>query len=118
MRALPQKLKKATSTRKGRIIALSILIVVLAGIGGAIAYWNVYRKQIIRSKLEDTIHEKTQGLYTLHYDNLSLDEVAGDLSVANLTLHYDSIKYDQLLKNNDAPPILVQLIYHPSPCRG
>ena len=109
MRALPQKLKKATSTRKGRIIALSILIVLLAGIGGAIAYWNVYRKQIIRDKLVDTIHEKSQGLYALHYDSLSLDEVAGDLSVANLELRYDSIKFDQLLKNEKAPPILVNI---------
>lgn len=109
MRALPQKLKNATSTRKGKIIALSLLIVLLAGIGGAITYWNIYKKQIIRSTLEDTIDEKTQGLYTLHYDNLSLDEVAGNLSVANLTLRYDSIKYDQLLKNNDAPPILVAI---------
>jgi hypothetical protein len=109
MRALPQKLKKATSTRKGKIIAFPILIIILAGIGGAITYWNIYRKQIIRSKLEDTIHEKTQGLYALHYDTLSLDEVAGDLSVTNLTLHYDSIKYNQLLKNNNAPPILVNI---------
>jgi hypothetical protein len=109
MRALPQKLKKATSTRKGKIIALSILIVLLAGIGGAIAYWNVYRKQIIRDKLVDTVHEKSQGLYALHYDSLSLDEVAGNLSVVNLKLSYDSIKYDQLLQNNDAPPILVSI---------
>ena len=109
MRALPQKLKKATATRKGRIIALSILIVLLASIGGAIANWNVYRKQIIRDKLVDTIHEKSQGLYALHYDSLSLDEVAGDLSVANLELRYDSIKFDLLLKNEKAPPILVNI---------
>jgi len=110
MRALPQKLKTSTSTRKGRIIALSILIVLLVGIGGAIAYWNFHRKQIIRDKLTDAIHEKTQGLYDLHYDNLSLDEVAGDLSVANLMLRYDSVKYDQLLKNDNAPPILVNIL--------
>lgn len=109
MRALPQKLKKVTSTRKGKIIVLSILIVVLAAVGGAIAYWNVYRKQIIRNKLENTVHEKTQGLYALNYDNLSLDEVAGDLSVTNLALDYDSIKYDQLLKNDEAPPILLRI---------
>jgi hypothetical protein len=109
MGALPQKFKKATATRKGKIIALSVLVVIMAAIGGGIAYWNIYRKQIIRSKLEDTIHEKTQGLYALHYENLSLDEVAGDLSVTNLTLQYDSIKYNQLLGDSAAPAILLNL---------
>jgi hypothetical protein len=109
MRVLHTKLRKATSTRKGKIIALSIVVVLLAAIGGAIVYWNVYRKQIIRNKLEDTIQEKTQGLYTLHYGNLSLDEVAGDLVVSNLKLVYDSVKYNIALNQDDAPPVLLTI---------
>jgi len=90
MQILPDKLKKATSTGKGRIIAFLALTFILAAIGGGIMYWNAYKKQIIRNKLQDTIQEKTRGLYTLHYDSLRLDEVAGNLSVSNLKLVYPS----------------------------
>ncbi|MEP7371980.1 MAG: hypothetical protein ABI675_01245 [Chitinophagaceae bacterium] len=108
MRILPDTIKKATSTGKGKIIASVILIVILGAITGGIVYWNVYKKQIIRNKLDDTIQEKTQGLYTLHYDNLNLDEVAGDLSVSNINLAYDSIKYSSLT-GNDKPSILLNI---------
>jgi hypothetical protein len=109
MQILPDKLKKATSTGKGKIIAFLVLTFILAAIGGGIMYWNAYKKQIIRNKLQDTVQEKTQGLYTLHYDNLSLDEVSGDLSVSNLKLVYDTIKFNVSLKSNAAPPILLNI---------
>ena len=108
MRILPTRLKKATSTGKGKIIASLILIVILGVIAGGIMYWNAYKKQIIRNKLEDTVQEKTRGLYTLHYDNLNLDEVAGDLSVSNIKLVYDSVKYNSLIRN-DAPSVLLNI---------
>ena len=109
MRTLKKKLKQATSTRKGKIIALSILLVIMIAIGGAIAYWNIYRKQIIRIKLQDTVWDKSNGLYILRYDSLKLDEAAGNLSVANMTLRYDSSKYVALLEKNDAPPTLLRI---------
>ena len=109
MRLQPDKLKKAAPTGKGKIIASVILIFALAGIGGGIAYWNTYKKQIIRNKLKDTIDEKTQGLYTLNYDDLNMNEVAGYLSISNINLAYDSVKYNTSLKRNDAPPILLTI---------
>ncbi len=109
MQILPPQLKKATSTRKGKIIFLIISVLLLAAIGGGIAYWNTYKKAIIRNKLEDTIREKTQGLYTLHYDSLTLDEVAGNLFISNITLLYDSAKFATSLQEKDAPPILLNI---------
>jgi len=110
MRTLKKKLKRVTSTRKGKIIALSILLVVMIGIGSTIAYWNVYRKQIIRNKLKDTVSDKSDGLYILHYDNLTLDEAAGNLSVTDMNISYDSTEYIALLKNKEAPPTLLKII--------
>ena len=88
---------------------MSILLVMMVAIGGAIFYWNIYRKQIIRIKLQDGVWDKTNGLYALRYDSLILDEVAGNLSVANLTLRYDSTKYIALLEKNNAPPTLLKI---------
>ena len=109
MHDIKTKFKKATSTGKGKIILLLIFILISSVIAGGIHYWNTYKKQIIRGKLEDTVREKTSGLYLLRYDTLKLDEVAGDLLITNIRLVYDSVKYHALQKTNDAPAILIKL---------
>ena len=109
MQSIRKKYKQVTATRKGKVISLSILLVIMVAIGGAVFYWNIYRKQIIRVKLQDSVWDKTNGLYALHYDSLKLDEVEGNLSVANLTLKYDSTKYIALLEKNEAPPTLLKI---------
>ncbi len=98
MRNLQNKFKKATATPKGKIIALSIFMVILIAIAGAIVYWNIYRKQIIRNELQRTIRDKSKGLYKIHYDKLTLDEVGGNLSVLNVKLAYDSTRYIAFLE--------------------
>lgn len=88
---------------------LSVLVLIMVAIGGALAYWNIYRKQIIRSELGKTVTSKSGGLYTLHYDHLKLDEMAGNLSITNMNLSYDSSGYISLLKKNEAPPTLLKI---------
>jgi hypothetical protein len=109
MRTIKKKFKKATSTPIGKIITLSILLLIVAAIAAGIIYWKVYRKQIIRHELENAISKKSGGLYSIRYDSLKLDEVAGNLSVSNMTLEYDSSKYVSLLNSNDAPPTLLNI---------
>lgn len=109
MQTLQKKLEKVTSTPKRKIIFFSLLSLILTVIAGSIVYWNIYKKQIIHNELENAIREKTGGLYILKYDTLRLDEVAGDLSVANLRLVYDSSKYITRLKAGNAPPILLKI---------
>lgn len=109
MRTIPQKIRKATSTPKGKIIFFGILIGILGIAAGAVVYWGFYRKQIIRTTLEDAIREKSKGLYHVHYDKLDLDEVAGDLAITNFSLQYDSAKYLSMLANGSAPPTLLRI---------
>ena len=109
MRNIKAKFKKASSTGKGRFILIVIFILISSAIAGGVYYWNTYKKQIIRDKLEDAVRKKTRGLYLLRYDSLRLDEVGGDLSITNIRLVYDSMKYDALKKANDAPAILLSL---------
>jgi hypothetical protein len=109
MRTIHKRIKKATSTPKGRIVFFSILLLILCAIAAGLLYWNFYKKQIIRTKLESAIKEKSKGLYSVKYDSLSLDEVAGDLSAKNFRLTYDSNKYMALLKEGDVPPTLLTI---------
>jgi hypothetical protein len=109
MQHLPERFKRATATKRGKIITFTLLALVISGIAGGIFYWNLHKKQIIRGELEHALRKKTGGLYVLNYDSLRLDEIAGDLSVKNIRLVYDSAKFAAQLASGDAPPLLVQV---------
>lgn len=106
MQAIKAKLKKATATPKGRIIASSILLFFIAAIAGGIWWWNTHKKAIIRDKLETAIRKKSNGLYKIEYDSLKMDEIAGYLSISNMNLSYDSIRYIDFERSGMAPSIL------------
>lgn len=109
MQAIQRKFKKATSTPKGKIIFLSILLVIVAGVAGGLFWWQTHKKRIIREKLESAIHEKSEGLYNVKYDALDLDEVSGYLSIKNISLSYDSLRYRTLQDQGKAPSILLNI---------
>ncbi len=109
MQAIRKKITKVTATPKGRIIFFSILLLIIAAIAGGLMYWSFYKKKIIREQLENAIHQKSKGLYLFKYEDLQLDELAGNLSVKNLTLTFDSMKYVALLGQSDAPPTLLRI---------
>ncbi|MGN6292926.1 MAG: hypothetical protein ACTHMV_09305 [Chitinophagaceae bacterium] len=109
MRAITKKISKATSTPKGKIIFFGIVIGLLAISTGAVVYWSVYRKQIVRTKLEDAIRKKSKGLYKVHYDKLAMDEMAGDLVVTNFSIQYDPVKYKAMQEAGSTPPALLKI---------
>jgi hypothetical protein len=109
MRTLHKRIKKATSTPVGKIIAIGLVVLILAAVAGGIIYWKIYRKQIIRNELENAISKKSGGLYAIRYDSLKLDEAAGNLGVTNLSLRYDSTVFLALQEKNDEPPTLLKI---------
>src|SRR5262245_61200850 len=109
MRNIKTKLKQATSTGRGKAFFIILFILIVSLAGGGWYYWNTHKKRLIRQRLETAVHEKTEGLYLLRYDSLSLDEVDGDLSVKNIRLVYDSTKFHALKETNEAPYILLHL---------
>jgi cell division protein FtsL len=105
--------------KKRRIPVLAIIVSLLAIIiVGGIWFWNTHKKRIIRSQLEKAIREKSKGLYKVKYEDLSLDEVNGDLSVSLFSLNYDSLEYNRLLKEKKEPPILFNIFIPKIEVRG
>jgi len=109
MKALRTKIKKVTSTPKGKIIGTVILLVIAAGITLGILYWNSIKRQFIRSRVSAGVQDKTDQLYRIRYDEMDLDEVAGNLFVSNLRLEYDSARYLALREKGDEPSMLFKV---------
>jgi|SRR5450432_31896 hypothetical protein len=95
-----------------------VTIVVLGLISAGYFGWSLYKDKFIRDKVSDKVYEKTNGLYTIRYDNMVLDEVAGDLNITNLTIIPDTAKYRQMVADKINPPLLLSLYIPELKIRG
>jgi len=99
--------KNSISFGRSFIIVISIiLLLVLAGIIG----WNLVKYKFIKGKVKTAVYEKTNGLYTIRYDKMDLDEAGGYLYVTNLQIIPDTVKYKQMVENKTNPPLLLSLL--------
>lgn len=110
MRSLKKHISHAGKTRRGRLLLTILGLLLLSAAGAALFYWFIYRKQIVREKLQATVIRKSNGLYRISYDKLVLDEVNGHLSVTNLRLNYDSTRFLQLAATGKAPGMLLRIL--------
>ena len=109
MRAIRNRIRQSTSTRRGKAIMAGILLILVIAVTLAIVYWNAIKKQLIRDQVKSKVREKTERLYNIHYDNMELNEVGGNLSISNLTLQYDSARYLVMKEKKDEPPMLFRI---------
>lgn len=87
------------------VIAIICAVIVVGFIG-----WNIYKYKFIKGKIKSTVYEKSNGLYTIRYDKMDLDEVAGYLYVTNLQIIPDTAKFRQLVKDKINPPLVLSLM--------
>jgi len=90
-------------------IAMIILLVILTAMAGAWLYWSTNKKQIIRNKIDKTIREKTAGLYKVNYEDMHVDELAGNLSIINMNVGVDSAQYAAIPGTAKKPGIILKL---------
>ncbi|HTN05916.1 hypothetical protein [Agriterribacter sp.] len=109
MKGLRNHIKKTTPTPKGKVIATVILLVIVAAAALAIVYWNAIKDQLIHDQVKLRVKEKTDRLYRIHYNNMELDEVSGNLSISDLSLQYDSVRYLKMKEKKLAPPVLFKI---------
>ncbi len=71
--------------------------------------WQFYKYKIVNRNINKAVSEKTKGLYSVHYDGLSLDEVSGVLHVKNIEIIPDTAVYEQMVEEKKNPPVLIRL---------
>lgn len=55
------------------------------------------------------VRENSNGLYKIKYDSLTMDEIAGYLSISNMSLYFDSSRYLELSLQGKEPSILLNI---------
>ncbi|MBE8714191.1 hypothetical protein [Sphingobacterium hungaricum] len=88
------------SVWKWILISLGVLIVIIIGVSW---YFANNWKPLVEQKLKDVIHNSTNGLYTLTYDDLDLNLALGNVTLKNAHLIPDSAVYAKLVLAKEAP---------------
>jgi hypothetical protein len=86
---------------KGKIKYLFLVVMVILVSG--YVYWNQHKKAIIKKKIQDTVNQKTDSLYYVHYDSSAIDEINGNASFYHVSLQSDSAQ-KAMLNNTDSLP--------------
>ncbi|WP_159636604.1 hypothetical protein [Sphingobacterium composti Ten et al. 2007 non Yoo et al. 2007] len=81
----------------GIIAALLIIII------SVVWYYGHNWKPIVESKLKEVVHNSTDGLYSLRYDDLDLNIGLGNVTLINAELIPDSAVYRKMVLSKDAP---------------
>jgi hypothetical protein len=77
-------------------------------LSAALFVWNHFKYKLAHQKIQQLV-QKSNGLYNLYYDNLTIDEVGGILLARNIQLLPDTVLYHALLLQHKAPPVLVSI---------
>jgi len=109
MKTIKPNSTKSDAGLQSKRIAGGILVFILTGLGAGLLWWNWYKKELIKTKVEQTVHEKSQGLYKVTYDDLILDEIEGSLSIHNFSLRYDSARIKGLALLDQPPSFLINI---------
>lgn len=97
---------KAKTIRKTVIWILAVLIVLL-GIFFSIGYF--YYAKIIRTYLIETVNRESKGLYQVEIGSLSLNLLAGNLTIDRFSLLPDTAFYRAHSNTDTLSPLLIQL---------
>jgi hypothetical protein len=79
---------------------IATIIVILVSV---IWYYSRNWKPIVETKLKEIVQNSTNGLYSLHYDDLDLNIGLGNATLYNAELIPDSAIYQQLIRTKEAP---------------
>jgi hypothetical protein len=95
--------RKSKGTRSPYL--LIVILILIAGIG----LWQFYKYKIVNKNVTKAVEEKSKGLYSLHYDNIFIDEVTGKLQVKNISIIPDTSVYNQMMREKTNPPVLLKI---------
>src|ERR1700681_3433478 len=99
-----EKTSKKTGVRRH-----SYLISVLVMVAIAILLWQFYKYRIANKNVHKLVSEKSKGLYSIRYQNLSFNELAGDLHVDYVEILADTSVFNRMVKDNTNPAIIIRI---------
>ncbi|HMH22539.1 MAG TPA: hypothetical protein VK563_12225 [Puia sp.] len=95
--------------KKGKGSGSAYWLVAIAVLVLAVIAWQFYKYKLVHKNVNKAVSEKTEGLYNIHYEGLSIDEVSGILHVKNIEIIPDTAVYGQLVREKKNPPMLIKL---------
>ena len=86
--------------RKWVLIGFLMLIVLISGLA---IYLNYYWKPIITERIKEAIHQSTDGLYRIDFDNVRINFVTGRMNILNIRFTPDTLVYNAMKRDSIAP---------------
>jgi len=86
--------------RKWVLIGFLTLIALISGLA---IYLNYYWKPIITERIKEAIHQSTDGLYRIDFDNVRINFVTGRMNILNIRFTPDTLVYNAMKRDSIAP---------------
>ncbi|MEP6713428.1 MAG: hypothetical protein ABJA37_13465, partial [Ferruginibacter sp.] len=84
-----------------------ILIIIGIAFLGALLWWQLNKKGILRHQIEKAVAKGTDSTYYIHYDSSRIDEVAGNAMFYNVVLQSDSLQEQLYSVDSSAVPATI-----------
>lgn len=91
-------------SRKFLYILASIIVIVIIGY----FVWQKYKYKIVHNSLANTVAQQTDSLYTIKYDSLHFDAVAGTASIKNVYIIPDTNRLKKM-SMEERPDLLLNV---------
>lgn len=73
-----------------------------------VVYWNVQKKPVLSRQVNQWMNKETNGLYSIRFDGIEMDEIAGRIRIHKLMLNWHPSVFKKLQAKNQAPAQLIQ----------
>ena len=93
--------------RKWVLIGFLTLIALISGLA---IYLNYYWKPIIAERIKEVIHQSTDGLYRIEFDNVRMNFVTGRMNILNIRFTPDTLVYNAMKRDSIAPRHLYTVV--------
>ncbi len=80
-----------------------IVLFILLSVGGLAAYLNKQLKPMLTERIKETIKNSSESLYTIDFEDVTINLITGNVSFKNIVFKPDSIVYQALKRKGTAP---------------
>ena len=93
-------------------IYLKLLIPAII-IAGVYVFYKIKKHNFLDRGLQNLVEKKTDNLYKINYDSISVDEVGGDVYIKNLYVKGDTARQMQMIRSGgtSASKVILDFIF-------